>query len=140
MALEATNRKKSLLEMFLDRTAGESYARGRLITRRTAMGNVELVAYGEKRLAIYDETRETVTVFTGHKTSGGTTISRYLNDVVRVAEERGRDVVLSGASPYVSTPNDKAAQFIGNYVDWTTGLSAVERDAVQTVEESLPTP
>lgn len=128
--------KRDLLEMFTDRTAGESTSINRLVTRRAENGNVALVAYGWLKLAEYNESRNAVTVFTGHKAINSVTVSQYLNDVIRVAERRGRDVILSGESPTVDTPNE-GARFIGNYVSMNGDRSPVEELAVAEVHESL---
>lgn len=131
-----TRSKKALLEKFTDNTAGECYNRGRLTTRETESGNVALIAYGWLKLAEYNERRNAVTVFTGHKSLGSTILSRYINDVRRVAQER-RDVILSGQSPTIDTPNE-GVKYIGSYVNFTGNMSSVEQKAVRTVVESLP--
>lgn len=128
--------KRTMLDMFLDRTAGESYSDNRLVTRETEGGDVALIAYGWLKVAVYDEERECVTVFTGHKSLRSQTVSRYLNDVVSRANERDRKVILSGESPTVDTPNE-GVRFIGNYVGMNGGHSPVEQEAVQTVHDSL---
>lgn len=130
-----TDHKTALLEMFTDRTAGESYAQGRLQTRESDSGTIELIAYGWLKIAEYNERRESVTVFTGHKANDSSILTRYINDVIDVANER-RNVILSGESPYVGQPND-GTQFIGEYVDFSTKLSSVERKAVKFVEDSI---
>jgi len=130
------NNKRSMLEMFMDNTAGESYNQNRLVTRESDGGNVALIAYGWLKLAEYSESRNAVTVFTGHKSLRSQTLSRWLNEVVSVADDRGRDVILSGESPTTDTPNE-GARFIGNYVSFTPNHSSVERDAIDTVEASL---
>lgn len=130
------NTKTEMLNKFLDRTAGETYSENRLITRETDTGNVALIAFGWLKVAEYDESREVVTVFTGHQSLRSVTVSGYLNEVVNRAEERGRDVVLSGESPTVDTPND-GTRFIGNYVSFGGSRSPVESDAVRSVKESL---
>lgn len=128
--------RRALLEMFMDRTAGESYKQNRLVTRETENGNVALIAYGWLKLAEYNESREAVTIFTGHKALRSKTISRWLNCVVSTADDRGRDVVLSGESPTVDTPNE-GTQYIGNYVSMDGSHSPVEQQAVETVVDSL---
>jgi hypothetical protein len=128
--------KSDLLEMFVDRTAGESTMFNRLITRETDGGNVALIAYGWLKLAVYDESREAVTVFTGHKSLNSKTVARYLNDVVSKAEERGRDVIITGESPTVDQPNG-TTHYINNYISMKGNDSAVERDARNAVIESL---
>lgn len=130
------HQKKTLLEMFTDRTAGESYSENRLQTVETDTGDVALIAYGWAKIAEYDESRDAVKVFTGHKAINSQALSRYVNDAKRIAQERGKDIMLSGESPNFGKPND-GITFIGNYVSFSTDRSAVERDAVQTVVDSI---
>ena len=130
-----TKRKAKMLEMFTDATAGEVYSSGRLETTETESENVALVAYGWLKLAEYNERREAVTVFTGHKSLGSHSISRYLNDVVRVAQER-RDVILSGESPTVAKPNE-GTKYIGEYVNFRTDMSSVEKKAIRSAIASI---
>jgi len=130
------NTKANLLDMFLDRTTGEAYSDNRLTTREGESGNVELIAYGWLKVAEYNESREAVTVFTGHKSLRSRTVSGYLNNVVNRADSRGRDVILSGESPTVDTPND-GTRYIGGYVSFSGDRSDVEADAVATVRNSL---
>jgi hypothetical protein len=132
--VEAT--KTEIIDMFLDRTAGEATTHNRLTTRETDGGNVILVAYGWLKLAEYDEQRGIVTIFGGHRAIGSKTVNRYLNDVLRVVSDRSREVVMSGESPTVDTPNE-GARFIGNYVSMDGSHSGVEQDAVETVIDSL---
>jgi hypothetical protein len=130
------NIKSNLLDMFLDRTAGESYSQNRLVTRETESGNVALIAYGWLKIAEYNEERNAVTVFTGHQSLQSTAVSRYLNDVVSRAEDRGRTVITSGESPQVDKPND-GTKYIGGYVSMDGNRSEVEQNAVQEVVDSL---
>jgi len=130
------NTKANLLDMFLDRTTGEAYSDNRLTTRESENGNVALIAYGWLKVAEYNESREAVTVFTGHKSLRSRTVTGYLNDVVSRAESRGRSVILSGESPTVDKPNP-GVRFIGNYVSMDGAHSGVEADAVTEVVESL---
>jgi len=127
---------ENMFDMFLDRTTGESYRDNRLITEETEGGDVALVAYGWLKLAVYDESRNAVTVFTGHKALESKTISRWLNQVVSRAHSRGRDAILSGESPVVNTPND-TTDYIGNYIGSFSNLSSVEKNAYDSVRESL---
>lgn len=127
--------KTTLLDMFLDRTTDENSRENRLVTRETENGNAALIAYGWLKLAEYNESREAVTVFTGHQSLRSTTVSRYLNNVMSRAEERGRDVIVSGESPTVDRPN-AGAKYIGNYVSFGN-RSPVENDAVNDVLDSL---
>lgn len=128
--------RKTLLEMFLDRTAGESTRYNRLVTRETENGTVALIGYGWLKLAEYNERLNAVTVFTGHESINSKTVNEWLNAVVNVAEERGRDVILSGESPEEDTPNGGTV-FINGYVSMDSGHSAVEQEAVETVRDSL---
>ena len=124
-----------MLQMFTDNTSGEVYADGRLETIETDSGNVALVAYGWLKLAEYNERREAVTVFTGHKSLRSRVVTRYLNDVISVSQER-REVILSGESPTAGRPNE-GAKYIGAYVDFSSKLSSVEQKAVNTVVKSI---
>jgi hypothetical protein len=130
------NTKQNLIDMFLDRTADESTSENRLTTEETESGNIALIAYGWLKVAEYNESREAVTVFTGHKSLNSKTISRYLNNVVARADERSRDVILSGESPTVDTPNE-GTKFINSYVSFSGNRSDVEAEAVATVRDSL---
>jgi len=130
------NTKANLLDMFLDRTTGEAYSEGRLVTRADENGSVALIAYGWLKVAEYNESREAVTVFTGHKSLRSRTVTGYLNDVVSRAESRDRSVILSGESPTVDKPNS-GVRFIGNYVSFDGNRSSVEAEAVNEVVESL---
>lgn len=127
---------RSMLEMFMDKTAGESFNENRLVTRETDAGNVALIGYGWLKVAEYNESRNAVTVFGGHRALRSNTVSAWLNEVVDVADDRGRDVILSGESPTVDTPNE-GVEFINNYVSMDGNHSPVEQDAVDRVEESL---
>lgn len=130
------NTKTQMLDMFLDRTAGEFYSEGRLSTEETDSGNVALIAYGWLKLSEYNESRDTVTIFTGHKSIGSKTVNKYLNDVVRRATSRNRRTVLSGESPTTDTPNE-GVKFINNYISMTGKRSAVEADARAQVSDDL---
>jgi hypothetical protein len=128
--------KKALIEMFLDKTPGESTQYNRLVTTEEDDGTVSLLAYGWLKLATYNERRGIVTVFTGHKALNSVTVSKYLNQVTSTAVERDREVLLSGESPTEDTPNE-GTRFIGNYVSMDGSHSSVEEEAVSTVRESL---
>jgi hypothetical protein len=128
--------RTELLEMFTDATAGESCNRNRLVTREAENGNVALIAYGWLKVAEYNESRDAVTVFTGHESLQSRTVSTYLNKVVSVAENRGRSVILSGESPTVDKPND-GTKYIGHYISFDGKHSPVEKDARNEVVDSL---
>jgi hypothetical protein len=130
-------KKNSLFNMFVDRTAGESTLRNRLSTVETDSGNVALIGYGWLKLAEYDESRNIVTVFGGHRAIGSDTTNRHLNEVMDVARERGRDVVLSGESPTVDTPPE-CVKYIDHFIgDFSNDKSPVDRDAMDSVIEAL---
>jgi hypothetical protein len=135
IAMAHQTTRSTLMEMFADNTAGESTFYNRLLTKETDDGNTSLIAYGWLKLAEYNESREAVTVFTGHQALQSTAVSRWLNQVVSVSEDRGRDVILSGESPTVDTPND-GTRYIGNYIG-SGKNSPVEKDVVDNVRESL---
>jgi hypothetical protein len=126
----------TMLEMFLDNTAGETYGDNRLVTRENDAGDVTLVAYGWLKVAAYNEDRDAVTVFTGHQALQSKTVNRWTNEVVNAANERGRSVIISGESPTVDTPND-GVKYIDNYISMTGTYSDVEADAKAEVEASL---
>jgi hypothetical protein len=130
------NTVSEIVEMFTDRTAGESTTHNRLITRETDNGDVALIAYGWLKIAQYDEERGVVTVFTGHKNIESQTVNEYTNKVIETARDRGRTVSVVGESPTCGQPNGET-QFINNYVTFGGNMSAVERDAQQSVIESL---
>jgi hypothetical protein len=130
------NTKAAMLAAFLNNSAGDTYSQKRLVTRETDAGKTALVAYGWLKLATYHPENGTVTVFTGHRSIGSQTVTRYLNNVTEAAKSDGKRVVLSGESPTVDTPNE-GVKYIGNYVDMNGSHSAVERDAVDDVVESI---
>lgn len=126
---------ESLIEMFTDGTAGESTIHNRLITVELESGNTGLVAYGEKIIAEYDETEDRVTTYLGHKVGSGKTVSKWLNKVTDEASRR--KLTFSDDAPWFAPPNADAAQYIGAYKSLRTEDSAVERDATETVIDSL---
>ena len=132
-----TNDRRELIEMFADRTAGESYNRNRLVTRETPNGNVALIAYGWMKLAEYNEEREAITLFVGHaQASPSRTITKWVNDVKRVIGERRR-IIESGETPRVRGPNTEGYQYVNEYIRFSGGLSKVEQNAFNAVEKSL---
>jgi len=130
-----TDEKRTMLEMFADGTTGESYYKQRLVTTETDSGSVALIAYGWIKLAEYNERRGVVTVFTGHRAIESKVLNRWISDVIDVVGER-RDVVVSGESPCVDTPNE-GVKYVGSYIDFSTRLSGVEKSAIKTVEKSI---
>ena len=96
--------RDSLIQMFLDASAGEVYGDGRLVTREAGENTVELVAYGWNKVAEYDESTDTVTLFAGHAGNVSKTLTRYVNLVHEMAGKReSRTVnVLADSAPNVS--------------------------------------
>lgn len=141
-----TRTRDTLIEMFLDGTAGEVYADGRLATVENEIhGGVDLIAFGKYRLATYNEHTDIVRVFTGHYGVWSKTVSRYLTFIQKVAdnhvgernvvESPNRAPVLSGHVGEVA----EAAQYIDNYIRSYEGMSAVEKNAYETVNAALRT-
>jgi hypothetical protein len=128
--------RQTMLEMFTDATPGETYQHNRLITQESDNGTVELIGYGWLKIAEYDESNNHVTVFTGHRSLESKTVGEWLNEVVRVAENRGRTVSLQDDSPKDGQPND-GTKFINNYISFKASKSAVEKDAQNEVVDSL---
>lgn len=139
MTVNTTTRQRdSLIQMFLDGTADEVYADGRLVTRETENG-VELIAYGWNKIAEYNPQTDTVTLFAGHAGNVSKTVTRYVNVVHEIAGKReSRTVnVIADAAPNVSRPPAEAAQFIDQYVGFGREMSAAEKKAVDTVNRAL---
>lgn len=130
------NTKAQLFDALFDATTGIKYSQNRMITRETEDGNVSLIAYGWLKIAEFTESKDAVTVFTGHRALNSQTLSRYLNDVVSHAEDSNVDVIISGESPAVDTPNE-GVKYIKNYVSMSGNRSPVEEEAVDEVVESL---
>lgn len=127
-----------IMNMFVDRTPGESTLHNRLTTQETESGNVALIGYGWQKLAEYDEERKLVTVFTGHHDADcSPTTTRWLNRVQTIAQERGRDTFASSETPIVAPPPEDAHQYIKNYIGFRSPRSAVEQNAVDTVINAL---
>lgn len=134
-----TNHKSDIVSMFLDATEGESYARNRLVTARGESGAVGLIAYGERLLARIFERGDdfVVEIFDDNRESTGRAVRDTLNRIKAEAESRERTVVQTGGSPFLAVPNAQSAQYIDHYVNFLSGMSPVEKDAYDDVEESL---
>jgi hypothetical protein len=134
-----TTNRDSLVQMFLDATAGEQYGDGRLVTRQAGESTVELIAYGWNKIAEYDESTDTVTVFGGHEGNISPTVTEYVHLVHEMAStRRSRTVnVLSDVSPNVARPPAESAQFIENYRSFDGAPSSVEEWATRTVESAV---
>lgn len=138
-ATTTTTNRDSIVQMFLDATSGESYAKGRLVTREAGENRVELIAYGWNKIAEYDESTDTVTLFAGHAGNVSKTVTRYVNLVHEIAGKRqSRTVnVLADAAPNVGRPPAESAQFIANYRSFSGEPSSVEEWATAVVERAL---
>ena len=130
------NTKAQAISSFLQGNGDVTYSQQRLTTQETENGSVELIAYGWIKLAEYHPSNGTLTVFTGHTAIGSQTVSRYLNNVAKIAKESGKRVVLSGESPVDGQPND-GVKYVGDYVSMDGNRSPVERMAVSHVIESI---
>lgn len=133
-----TRVRDSLINMFLDNTSGEVYANGRLKTVREG-DSLALISYHKEKLAEYDESAGTVTVFAGHHGNVSQTVNRYISRVVKLAGERtDRDVVLTELAPNTRMqPVAASARNIGEYVDFGRPLSDAEKREVRDVNEAL---
>lgn len=130
--------RDSLIQMFLDATAGETYNQGRLATRQSGENTVELIAYGWNKIAEYNEETDSVTIFAGHSGNISQTVTRYVNLVREIAGKRQTHTVnvLIDAAPNVARPPE-SVQFIDNYVSFSGSKSPVEQWAQASVDDSV---
>lgn len=131
--------RDSTIQMFVDGTAGEVYAEGRLVTRSSGEHTTELIAYGWNKIAEYDERSDTVTVYGGHAENISPTVTRYINLVKEIAgKRRSRRVsLLADSAPNVARPPAESVQFIENYRSFDNNPSSVEEWATERVEASV---
>lgn len=127
---------RTMIEKFIDRTPNEVYASGRMSTELLDNGNVALIGYGWMKLAEYNESENMVIIYGGHNEGDSDTVSRWLNQILTISEERDRNTLLSGESPIVDTPPE-IVKYIGNYVDYKTEMSPVEKDAISDVNTGI---
>jgi len=134
-----TNSRDDVLEMFLDGTEDEVYGSGRLYTRQSDEGALELIAYGWNKIAEYDESTGDVRIFFGHYNNISDTVDGYLDDLSEMVDEREHRSVqeLVTAAPNVARPPAEAAQFIDNYKSFSGSDSPVESWASEVVEKSV---
>lgn len=135
-----TTKRDSLIQMFLDASDDEVYADGRLYTRRTGENTVELIAYLRHKIAEYDESTNTVTIFAGHEGNVSPTVTKYVRlvrEMAGVRESRTMNVLLSAAPNVGDRPPAEAAKFINNYKSFSGSDSSVERWATETVNKAL---
>lgn len=136
------NKRDSIVQEFLTNPReGIRYNNGRMYVRESPEGDgFQLVAYGNEILAEIEGSN--VTFFVGHHGQVSKTVTGYIKHFGSVlSNTEGLEVDVRREAPtngYVARHiNSAAAQFISNYVDFTTELSAVENDAVETVEDAL---
>jgi hypothetical protein len=137
-----TQSRSTLIEMFLDGTSGEVYCQGRLATVETDEGNrVQLVAYGNEVIAEITRDGKDVTLFTGHHESVSETVSDYIEVLGSILNDfENREVTAIGdAAPTmgIGARSSASAQYISQYINWTTTLSPVERKAQKEVNAAL---
>ncbi len=136
-----TNRESFISHFLQDSVPESKYARGRMYTRESPDGDgVQLVAYGNEIIAEIDG--RDLTFYTGHHGQVSKTVTRYIKRFGSVlSNTEGLNVDVRREAPtngYVARHiNASAAQFISNYVDFREDMSAVEEDAVETVEDAL---
>lgn len=134
-----TNSPATLIEMFLDNTSGEVYNQGRLSTRETETG-VQLIAYGNEVLAHLYNDRD-IDLYLGHYKQVSPTVSGYIEDLGSLLNDKQSMKVndLEGVAPTLGegTRASRSAQYITNYINWTTNLSDVEKDARAEVNRAL---
>jgi hypothetical protein len=131
----------TLIEMFLDGTAGEVYNQGRLATVERE-NDVALVAYGEHILATISG--RDVTFYTGHYGEQSKTVTKYVSKIGSLLNDtETRNVTVHGTeTPQMGIGSRVAAagQYISNYVGPLQSgrtFSNVEQDAVSEVNNAL---
>jgi hypothetical protein len=134
-----TENRETLIQMFLDGSSNEVYADGRLITRESGESTVELIAYGWNKIAEYNESTDTVTLFAGHAGNVSKAVTEYVNLVDSISAERESRTLnkILEAAPNVARPPAESAQFIDNYRSFDGNPSSVEEWATDTVERSI---
>lgn len=137
------NVKSELFTEFLTNPReGIRYNSGRMYVRESPEGNGhQLVAYGNEILAEIEG--GSVTFFVGHHGQVSKTVTRHIKALGSTLSRGDFDLEVdvrreSPTNGYVARHiNSAAAQFISNYVDYRREMSAVENDAVETVEDAL---
>jgi hypothetical protein len=125
--------------MFLDATPNEVYADGRLKTEPTENG-VQLIAYNQHILAEVNRAADEITLFTGHYGQQSQSVSRYVHFLGKLLNERENFAVtvIGERAPNVSNSwVPDSAQYIGAYISGYDNMSAVERQAYNTVNDAL---
>jgi len=140
MEITTTQKRDSLIEMFLDSTEGEAYNFGRLFTRSAGENTTELIAYGWNKIAEYNSSTDNVTVYGGHVDNISETVDRYVKRTYESADEReGRTVnLIMDAAPNVGErPPAESAQFINQYKSFSGSDSPVESWASEKVNKAV---
>lgn len=133
-----TEKRDSLIEMFLDATVGEVYCQGRLKTRQSG-DSIELVAYHREIIAEYDPATGNVFVFAGHHGNSSKTVDRYISRVTKLAGQRSeRNVILTEVAPVARRqPVARSARNISEYVGFDRKLSSAEKREIRDVNHAL---
>lgn len=133
-----TTNRDDLIRMFVDGTAGEAYANGRLKTIAED-GLVKIVSYHERTLAALNPETGNMFLFAGHEGGCSSTVSGYLSRIQDIAEERSSIAVrMSELSPERrQRPVTDSAKFIGRYHSFSSDMSPVERWAKNQVNAAL---
>lgn len=134
-----TQNSETIIQMFLDETAGEVYSHGRLATVPTENG-VQLVAYGNE--IIGEVEGKDVTIFTGHHGTVSNTVTRYIKRLgSELSDTEGRNVTVARhESPTlgIGARASHSAQYISEYFNvLKDSFSAVERNAKSEVNHAL---
>jgi len=142
MTRNTYNVKSELFNEFLTNPReGIYYNDGRMYVRESPEGDGhQLVAYGNEILAEIEGSD--LTFFVGHHGQVSKTVTRHIKSFgSTLSNTEGLTVDVRREAPtngYVARHlNSAAAQFISNYVDFRNDMSAVENDAVETVEDAL---
>ncbi len=133
-----TSNSIEIIEMFIDETSNEIYASGRLCTVERGDSTL-LVAYGNEVIA--RATGKTIEIFTGHHSNGSRTVTEYIKRLGSVLNNfENRDIQVYEDKTPTLGPNSEvedSLKYTGNYVNFTTAFSPVEKDAVSEVESAL---
>lgn len=137
-----TRSPETLIEMFLDGSAGEVYNQGRLATVEQENG-IALVAYGEHILATiegYD-----IHFYTGHYGKHSQTVTGYVSlvgSLLNDTEERsvtihGSETPEMGINRRVTDSAKYINEFVGDLIQAGRSYSDVEENAMAEVNRSL---
>lgn len=133
----------TLIKEFLAGSSPTAYECGRLYIRPSPdTDGTELVAYGSEILARLDG--DNLTVFKGHHSTVSQTVTDHVKRLGSILSTGGYSdlsIVVTDDSPTTGyelrNKNSDSAQYINEYVSFSADRSAVERNAVETVNEAL---